>query len=325
MNSKEKIEKKINNNQDKNEINQDYLIHQSGIDPILNDKDVAHLVIDHNKIISSNTITGLNVDVKELKDGINVNINLNKNTKVEKPVHICFGVLNESAIQKIDMNINLEENSEISILAHCMFPIGKEVQHLMDAKINIGKNAKYTYFEKHIHSPFGGVNVYPKAKINLNEGAKFKTEFELIRGRVGIIDIDYEANCSDNSTIEMIARISGREDDIIKINERAHLNGINSKGVLTSKVAVKGNAKAEVYSTITASKEGAIGHVDCKEIMQDYGIVKAVPIVEVNHPKAHVTHEAAIGGVDNKQLETLMARGLNEDEATDLIIKGLLS
>jgi len=47
--------------------------------------------------------------------------------------------------------------------------------------------------------------------------------------------------------------------------------------------------------------------------------------VEVADPKAHVTHEAAIGSVDNKQLETLMSRGLNEDQAIELIIEGLLS
>lgn len=47
--------------------------------------------------------------------------------------------------------------------------------------------------------------------------------------------------------------------------------------------------------------------------------------VEVHHPKAHVTHEASIGSLDNKQFETLMSRGLTEDEATDLIIEGLLS
>ncbi|MCR4397120.1 MAG: SufD family Fe-S cluster assembly protein, partial [Candidatus Saccharicenans sp.] len=32
-----------------------------------------------------------------------------------------------------------------------------------------------------------------------------------------------------------------------------------------------------------------------------------------------------IGSVDSKQLQTLMARGLSEDEAVDLIIEGLLS
>jgi hypothetical protein len=45
----------------------------------------------------------------------------------------------------------------------------------------------------------------------------------------------------------------------------------------------------------------------------------------VRHPAAHVTHEAAIGSVDSRQLETLMSRGLSEDQATELIIDGLLS
>jgi hypothetical protein len=69
----------------------------------------------------------------------------------------------------------------------------------------------------------------------------------------------------------------------------------------------------------------ARGHVDCKEVVQDEAWAKAVPIVDVQNPKAHVTHEAAIGSVDNKQLETLMTRGLDEDEAADLIIDGLLT
>jgi hypothetical protein len=73
-----------------------------------------------------------------------------------------------------------------------------------------------------------------------------------------------------------------------------------------------------------ASAPLARGHVDCKEIVQGEAIANAIPIVEVRHPKAHVTHEAAIGSVDSKQLETLMSRGLSEDEATDLVIEGLL-
>jgi Fe-S cluster assembly scaffold protein SufB len=50
----------------------------------------------------------------------------------------------------------------------------------------------------------------------------------------------------------------------------------------------------------------------------------AVPVVEVRHPQAHVTHEAAIGSVDHKQLETLLSRGLAEDDAVELLINGML-
>lgn len=42
-----------------------------------------------------------------------------------------------------------------------------------------------------------------------------------------------------------------------------------------------------------------------------------------------VTHEAAIGSIDRKQMETLMAKGLDEDEAVgydiyDIIVRGIL-
>ena len=40
--------------------------------------------------------------------------------------------------------------------------------------------------------------------------------------------------------------------------------------------------------------------------------------------RAKLTHEAAIGSVDKKQVETLMARGLTEDEAVDIVVKGML-
>jgi Fe-S cluster assembly scaffold protein SufB len=44
----------------------------------------------------------------------------------------------------------------------------------------------------------------------------------------------------------------------------------------------------------------------------------------VNDDRAKLTHEAAIGSVDKKQVETLMARGLTEDEAVDVVVRGML-
>jgi hypothetical protein len=52
--------------------------------------------------------------------------------------------------------------------------------------------------------------------------------------------------------------------------------------------------------------------------------VSALPEVQVSHPLAKVTHEAAIGSVDKRQLETLMVHGLSPEEAVDVIVKGIL-
>ena len=70
---------------------------------------------------------------------------------------------------------------------------------------------------------------------------------------------------------------------------------------------------------------GSRGHVDCMEIVKDRAVASAVPIVQVTHPDAKVTHEAAIGSIDRRQLETLMAHGLDSQEAVRLIVDGILS
>jgi uncharacterized protein len=177
----------------------------------------------------------------------------------------------------------------------------------------------------HVHGRHGGVKVVPKAEVVLEEGAKFHTDFELVKGMVGDIDIEYDAVCHARSVLEMSARISGRGSDKIRIHEKARLVGDHARGVLVSNIAVREQASALIKNTLVAQAPHARGHVDCKEIVQGGARAEAIPIVSVEDPKAHVTHEAAIGSVDSKQLETLMARGLNEDEATDLIIEGLLS
>ena len=51
---------------------------------------------------------------------------------------------------------------------------------------------------------------------------------------------------------------------------------------------------------------------------------QGVPIVTVTDEFAKVTHEAAIGRLDDKQVQTLMARGLDETAAIDFIVRGML-
>ncbi len=303
----------------------DDILKAASLHTAIKDKDTARLVINKDKIVDSNEVEGLQVTARQIKDGVDIHIRLRENTRVKKPVHLCFGVTHKKAVQKIWLDVEIGENSTINIFSHCVFPNAIDVQHIMDAKIKVGKNARYFYTERHIHSEEGGIKVRPKARILLEEGARLKTIFELLSGRVGSIDIDYETTCLKDSVMEMTAKIDGRADDVIKIKEAGNLEGVNSRGVLISKVAVRDRAKAEIYNKLVANAEYARGHVDCKEIIQGDGQASAIPIVEVNNPRAQVTHEASIGSVDSKQLQTLMSRGLPEDKAVELIIEGLLS
>ncbi len=307
------------------------IIKTAGIHAAANDPDTAHLVIALNKVVSSNLVEGLEVAPQETDRGVNIVIRVREGAVIAKPVHMCFGLLREEGVQEINIDLSVGDGAKVGILAHCVFPNADgadgapRVKHLMDAKLNIGDGAEYSYIERHIHSERGGVLVVPRARVTVGEKSRFRTDFELVHGRVGEIDIDYQTIVGPHSVMEMTAKVNGRCDDVIKIREVGHLAGEHSRGALTTRVAARDRAVADVYNKLTASGAFARGHVDCKEIITDQGRAGATPIVEVSHPRAHVTHEAAIGSVDAKQLQTLMARGLDEDAAGDLIIQGLLS
>jgi hypothetical protein len=195
----------------------------------------------------------------------------------------------------------------------------------MDADIQVGEGAEYSYFERHVHGEEGGVHLIPRTNVNIAREGRFNTEFELIKGRVGDMEIDLNGRCAESAAMEVMARVMGSGKDRIVIREGGVLEGAKSRGVLTSHIALSDQATAEIYNTLTATGADARGHVDCKEIVRGNAHAKAVPVVDVRNPKAHVTHEAAIGSVDSKQLQTLMSRGLDEEAASDLIIEGLLS
>lgn len=301
------------------------LLNFAQVEGVLGDAETASLFIDNNKVLSSNGVEGLVLKLKEQKDGVDISVRVLPGVIIKKPVHFCFGILHKSKVQKINMNIVLEKDSSMNVFSHCIFPKKDPSKHLMQGKIVIKEGATFRYFEKHIHSKEGASKVYPHATVKIGKGARFMTDFELIGGRVGLIDIDYDLFCEADSSSDFISKISGRGNDIINIRETATLAGDNAKAILRSRIAARDKTKAEVYNKITAKAAGAFGHVDCTEILQGDGRVKAYPEVEVLHPLARVTHEANLGGVDNRQLETLMARGLSKTQAEDLIIKGILS
>jgi hypothetical protein len=231
-------------------------------------------------------------------------------------------VVPKEGIQRINTEIIAEKNSTTHLLAHCVFPNAVKVKHVMDAKFMIEKGASLRYEEVHWHGNYGGTTVIPKARI-INYG-EINTTFSLLIGRVGKLDIDYSIDAKKESISEIITKVYGKGNDKIRIKEGVALNGANARSVIKSRIAVKDDASSEITNITEGNAPYARGHVDCTEIVQDRTIAKAIPIVNVSDELAKVTHEAAIGSVDKKQLETLMARGLGEEKAIDTIIRGML-
>ncbi len=291
---------------------------------ILANKEVAHFVVSGHSILSMQSVEGLEVKAKETLTGISASIRVREGTKVQKPIHLCFGILHKKGNQKIKMDVKLEKNASAHFIAHCIFPKAEKIRHIMDAVVDIGEDAEMRYSETHYHGLYGGIEVIPKAVVKIAKNGRFFTDFTLITGRVGKLGIDYSVEAGENAVTELTAKVFGHADDDIKIKEAVLLQGANARGLIKTRVAIEDEAKAEITGITEGNAAGARGHVDCLEIVKDKATAKAIPIVNVTNPLAKVTHEAAIGSVDKKQLETLMAHGLTPEEAVDVIVKGIL-
>jgi uncharacterized protein len=290
----------------------------------LADAGFAHLAASGHRILSSRTVEGLVVDARKTWNGINARVTVKKGVKLQNPVHMCFGVLHKKGTQKVAMEVTLEEGASAHFIAHCLFPKAEKVRHIMDATVDIGEGAEMRYSETHYHGPHGGVTVVPKLLVQVGRNGRYFTDFTLTTGRVGKLDIDYTVNAGENAVAELTARVFGHAHDVIHIREKVLLAGKNSRSIIKTRVAIEGDATAEITGITEGNAAGARGHVDCMEIVKDRAVARAVPIVQVNDPGAKVTHEAAIGSVDKRQMETLMAHGLSPEEAVDVIVKGIL-
>ncbi|MFC1897558.1 SufD family Fe-S cluster assembly protein [Chloroflexota bacterium] len=288
-------------------------------------KDVAKLVVHENKVLSADEIQGVRLKYEPKENGIIAELLVEEGIKVEHPIHLCFGILPQEGLQDISLQVDVKSRAEANVIAHCVFPNATHVIHKMNAVINIEDNASYSYKETHYHGDFGGIEVIPKARVTLGEKALYENTFNLTQGCVGELDFDYEIFSGAGSVAELVAKIYGKNDDTIKIAEKVYLNGDDARSLIKTRIVLRDRAIAEVIGETYGNAPYARGHVDCIELVNGTeAIAKAIPIVSVTNEQAKVTHEAAIGSIDRRQVETLMARGLEENEAVDVIVKGLL-
>jgi len=291
----------------------------------LESKDTAKLVVHQNKVLANDGIKGLKIETEETDSGVRVNFTVEKGTKIDHPVHLCFGLLPKEGLQEIIMKVDAQDNSEVSVVAHCIFPNAVKVIHKMDADINIGANARFDYKETHYHGEGGGIEVIPKARVRVGKGGVWQSTFSLSQGLVGKLDYDFEVFCLEKAVAELVVKAYGRGSDDIKILEKIHLDGRGARGMAKSRLVLSDKARAEVRGETYGNAPYSRGHVDCMELVNGKeAVAVAIPIVSVTDDTAKVTHEAAIGSIDRKQVETLMARGLDENEAVDVIVRGIL-
>ena len=129
-----------------------------------------------------------------------------------------------------------------------------------------------------------------------------------------------------NSVIKSNIRAFGKSKrDSIRIRDSVFLEGERARSIIKMKAAARNGGEVLMYGVTEGNAPYTNGHVECSEIVLGQGsICRARPFIRATDPTSSVSHEASLGRFPQKWLDELQAKGLTEEEATDVLIQAML-
>ncbi|EEB72943.1 SufD family Fe-S cluster assembly protein [Thermococcus sp. AM4] len=295
---------------------------EEGLDISLFGNRIAAIIISGDRIIGLNNVPGVEIRGEEIENGVRAEVIIEDNVELPFPIHLCTGYLKREGYQRVIFDITVGRNSKVKFTSHCIFPYAKDFRHDALTKIEIGRDSTVVYDDEHVHGE--GVRMVGKTEVDVGKNSRYTGRFSLVKYRVGELKLEMSARLDDNAVAELISKVKAVKDDFVEMREVICLEGAHSRGTLKSTVIAFDNSKVNVVNEAYGLGDYARAHVECHEIVKGNADVQTVPLLRVQNDKAELTHEASIGRINEAQLVQLMAKGLTEEEATELIIKGLL-
>lgn len=238
-------------------------------------------------------------------------------------VQTCFLTSQSGFEQNVQNVIIAEENSKLDVFTGCLSNLHvKSNVHNAITDIFVGKNAILTF--NMIHSWGETSRVFPKSRIHVEEGGVFISNY-VVWESVKEISSNPQAIVKDNGKAVMQSLVYSHSGDTLDIGGKINLEGVDSSGEILSSVVSKGGN----YKTITeieANGNNAKGHIECDAVLLgNAGEVETVPLLKAGNGTVQLSHEASIGKISKEEIQYLQTKGLNEDKARELIVKGFVN
>jgi Fe-S cluster assembly scaffold protein SufB len=246
-------------------------------------------------------------------------------SKVTIPVQSCLFITSDKIRQNVHNIAIAEENSELHLITGC------SVSHSVNSALHLGvsefyvkKGAKITFTM--VHNWGGGVEVRPRSAVLIEDDGVYISNYILVTPvkSLQMFPIMYCAGKNARATSQSI--VYAMNDAKIDMGSRAVLQGEGSKAEIISRVIATDNAKIIARGDVFGEAADAKGHIECRGLMlSDTATIDSIPELKATRRDLELSHEAAVGKIAEEEIQYLMARGLSEDEATSVIIRGFLN
>ncbi len=249
-----------------------------------------------------------------------------ENTKVEIPIQSYFRLNSPESGQFEHTLIVLEKGSSLHFIEGCSAPSYNSVNlHAGCVELFVGDDS---------HLKYSTIENWSKNMMNLNTkkaivGANAKMEW--VTGSFGSkVSMLYPLSLlnGDNATTEYTGITFAGKGQNLDTGFKVIHNAKNTKSNVNAKSISKDGGKCAYRSLVYVSDKAtnSKNNVSCESLMlDDISISNTIPYSEVKNDSSLISHEASIGKIGEKEIFYLMSRGLSEQDAKSLIVRGFAS
>lgn len=239
------------------------------------------------------------------------------------PVQTCLLLGSKKVSQTVHNIVVVEKDAQLDIITGCTTQKGvEEGLHLGISEMYVKKGATLNFTM--IHNWAENIGVRPRTVVHVEEGGTFVSNYICLKP-VRSVQSYPTVRLEGKGAVARLSTIAiAHPGSELDLGSRAVFNAPGTRAELVSRTITTGG-KVIARGEMIGNAIGAKGHLECRGlVLSNKGSQRAIPILEANVDDIELTHEAAVGKIAQDQVEYLMARGLTEDEAVGMIVRGFL-
>ncbi len=249
-----------------------------------------------------------------------------KGVKVDIPLQSYFRLNSPESGQFEHTLIIVDEGASLHFIEGCSAPSYNQV--------NLHAGCVELYVKDNAYLRYSTIENWSKNMLNLNTKKAIvgkNAKMDWVSGSFGSkVSMLYPMSLlnGENAKTEYTGITFAGKGQQLDTGFKAVHNAKNTSSVINSKSISKSGGSCTYRSIVNVTKnaKNAKCAVSCESLMlDDISRSDTIPTTDVKNKDVEISHEAKIGKISDKEIFYLMSRGLSEEEAKAMIVRGFAS
>lgn len=243
--------------------------------------------------------------------------------KLKEPIQSCLYISREGFSQNVHNLVIADDYSEMHVITGCATaPHLDSGLHVGVSEFYVKKGARLTFTM--IHDWGKAVSVRPRTVVHVASGGVFVSNYISLKPLGSLQMFPTTRLDGEGAVARFQSVLVAPKGCRLDVGSRVILAAPGTRAEIISRGITTGGtiiARGDLVGEVAGIK----AHLECKGLILNNGLMHAIPELRGYVPGVEMSHEAAVGKIDRREIEYLMARGLDEEAAVSTIVRGFLN